>query len=83
MFAVFAYYRAMRKWIIATLLVASAAVAQQSHNQYEPSNAPGAGQRLLAQFAGDWDIVKTFFPMNGKPIRRPRTKQKLSSNCGR
>jgi Protein of unknown function (DUF1579) len=38
------------------------------HNQYEPPNAPGAGQRLLAQFAGDWDIVKTFFPMNGKPI---------------
>jgi Protein of unknown function (DUF1579) len=59
--------RAMKKWIIATLLMATAAVAQQTHNQYEPQNAPGAGQRLLAQFAGDWDVVKTFFPMNGKP----------------
>jgi hypothetical protein len=58
----------MKKWITAALLIATAVVAQQTHNQYEPPNAPGAGQRLLAQFAGDWDIVKTFFPMNGKPI---------------
>jgi hypothetical protein len=58
----------MKKWIIATLLLAAAAVAQQTHNQYEPPNATGAGQKLLAQFAGDWDLVKTFFPPNGKPI---------------
>jgi hypothetical protein len=58
----------MRKWITAMLLIAWAAVGQQTHNQYEPPNAPGAGQRLLAQFAGDWDVVKTFFPKNGKPI---------------
>jgi hypothetical protein len=58
----------MKKWITAILLVASAAVAQQTHNQYEPPNAPGAGQRLLGQFTGDWDVVKTFFPSNPKPI---------------
>jgi hypothetical protein len=58
----------MKKWITATLLIATAAVAQQTHNQYEPPNPPGAGQRLLAQFTGDWDLVRTFFPMNGKPI---------------
>ena len=57
----------MRKWIAATL-IATAALAQQTHNQYEPPNSPGAGQRLLAQFVGDWDLVKTFFPMNGKPL---------------
>jgi Protein of unknown function (DUF1579) len=51
-----------------TLLIATAAVAQQTHNQYEPPNTPGAGQKLLAQFAGDWDVVKTFFPVDGKPI---------------
>jgi len=62
--------KSMKTWIIATLLIAIAAVAiaQQTHNQYEPPNSPGAGQKLLAQFAGDWDLVKTFFPMNGKPI---------------
>ncbi len=54
--------------MIAMLLAANAAVAQQTHNQYEPPNAPGAGQKLLAQFAGEWDVVKTFFPRNGKPI---------------
>jgi hypothetical protein len=27
-----------------------------------------AGQKLLAQFAGDWDVVKSFFPMSAKPI---------------
>jgi hypothetical protein len=58
----------MKKLITAALLIATVAAAQQSHNQYEPPNAPGAGQKLLAQFAGNWAVVKTFFPMNGKPI---------------
>jgi hypothetical protein len=60
--------RAMMKWIAAILLITTAAVAQQTHNQYEPANAPGAGQKLLAQFAGEWDVLKTFYPMNGQPI---------------
>lgn len=50
------------------MFVTTATVAQQTPNQYEPPNASGAGQRLLAQFVGDWDVVKTFFPVNGKPI---------------
>ncbi|HEX3986486.1 MAG TPA: DUF1579 family protein [Acidobacteriaceae bacterium] len=33
----------------------------------KPPNAPGAGQKLLAQFVGNWDVVKTFFPRNGPP----------------
>jgi hypothetical protein len=67
-FAAFAYHLAMRKWITAALLIATAALAQQTQNQYEPPNATGAGQSLLAQFVGEWNVVKTFFPMNGKPI---------------
>jgi hypothetical protein len=59
--------KSMTKWITATLLLATAAFAQQTHNQYEPPNGQGAGQKLLAQFAGDWNVVKTFFPMEGKP----------------
>lgn len=58
----------MKKWIAIAFLFASVAVAQQTHNQYEPPNTPGAGQKLLAQFAGNWDVVKTFFPRAGKPI---------------
>jgi hypothetical protein len=41
--------RAVKKWIIVMLLTATAAGAQQTHRQYEPSNAPGAGQKLLAK----------------------------------
>ena len=57
----------MKRWISAMLLVATAALAQKTHNEYEPANAAGAGQKLLAQFKGEWDVVKTFFPMNGTP----------------
>ena len=57
----------MRKLIVVALLFASVAGAQQTHKEYEPPSAPGAGQKLLAQFVGDWDMVKTFFPANGKP----------------
>jgi hypothetical protein len=42
-------------------------VAQQTHNQYEPANGPGAGQKLLAQFVGNWSVVDTFYPAQGKP----------------
>lgn len=58
----------MSKWIAAAFLMATLAAAQQTHSQYEPPNAPGAGQKLLEQFVGDWDVVKTFFPANGTPI---------------
>ena len=62
----------MRKWIIVALLLATGtiaqpAVAQQTHKEYEPPAVAGAGQKLLAQFAGDWDMVKTFYPINGQP----------------
>ncbi|MGH9525544.1 MAG: DUF1579 family protein [Terriglobales bacterium] len=50
------------------MLTVSLAVAQQSHNQYEPSNGAGAGQALLAKFVGHWDVVNTFYVRRGKPI---------------
>jgi hypothetical protein len=58
----------MKIWILALLLLTNGAIAQQTHNQYEPPNAAGAGQKLLAQFAGEFDVVKTFFPKDGRPI---------------
>ena len=72
------------KWVTTILLMAAAACAQQTHNQYEPPNAAGAGQKLLAQFSGDWDVVKTFFPANGKPIVTKATcKQYMIQEIGR
>ena len=66
----------MKAAIALLLLCAATTFAQQTHQQYEPANAPGAGQKLLAQFAGDWDLVKTFFPAEGKPrISKGTVKQ--------
>ena len=42
--------------------------AKDPQSSYEPRSKPGAGQKFLEKFVGDWDVVKTFFPMNGKPI---------------
>jgi hypothetical protein len=44
---------------------------QDAQNAYEPRNVTGAGQVMLAKFTGDWDVVKTFYPMKGDPVRTP------------
>jgi hypothetical protein len=57
----------MNKWIAISFLIAAAAFGQQTHKEYEPPTAAGAGQKLLAQFVGDWEMVKSFFPASGNP----------------
>lgn len=49
--------------------VTQTAKSRDPQNAYEPKNPPGAGQALLAKFEGDWDVVKTFFPAKGDPVR--------------
>jgi hypothetical protein len=44
---------------------------QDAQNTYEPRTVTGAGQVMLARFAGDWDVVKTFHPLKGEPVRTP------------
>jgi hypothetical protein len=36
---------------------------------YEPRSKPGAGQKFLEKFVGDWNVVKTFYPQSGDPVR--------------
>jgi hypothetical protein len=36
---------------------------------FEPRSSPGVGQKYLAKFVGDWDVVKTFYPRSGDPAR--------------
>jgi hypothetical protein len=82
--ATFVYHpESMTKWIIGILLIVTAAGAQQTHTQYEPPNAAGAGQKLLAQFAGEWDVVKTFFPTTGEPIVTKATCKQYMIQDGR
>ncbi len=68
----------MKKWIVSALFfaivaIAQPAIAQQTHKEYEPPAAPGAGQKLLAQFSGDWEMVKIFYPATGKPTETKGT----------
>jgi hypothetical protein len=37
---------------------------------YEPRSKPGAGQKFLEKFVGDWDVDKAFFPQSGEPARQ-------------
>jgi hypothetical protein len=48
---------------------AQAPAAKDAQASYEPRSAPGEGQKLLAAMAGDWDVVKTFYPRSGDPVR--------------
>src|SRR5262245_49152706 len=36
---------------------------------FEPRSNPGDGQKFLTKFVGDWDVVKTFHPRSGAPVR--------------
>jgi len=57
--------------------------AQDAQNKYEPRGTTGAGQKLLAQFAGEWDLVKTFFPANGAPVQTKGTCSQKMVQDGR
>jgi hypothetical protein len=38
-------------------------------SSYEPRSNPGAGQKFLEKFVGDWEVAKTFYPRTGEPAR--------------
>jgi len=56
-------------FVLAAILATHPLHAQETHAAYERGGKPGAGQKLLAEFAGDWTMVKTFFPSKGEPIK--------------
>jgi Protein of unknown function (DUF1579) len=56
----------------ACLLITAAGLAQgqrDAQTPFEPRSSPGAGQKLLEKFAGDWSVTKTFHPRTGEPVR--------------
>jgi hypothetical protein len=50
---------------------------------YEPRSGPGAGQKFLGRLAGDWDVVKTFYPRSGAPVRATGTCAQKMIHGGR
>jgi hypothetical protein len=64
--------------VLAALLGASLMVTaaepppekKDPQSSYEPRSRPGAGQKFLEKFVGDWDVAKAFFPQTGDPVRQ-------------
>jgi hypothetical protein len=52
-------------------------------SQLEPRSGPGAGQKFLARFVGDWNVVKTFYPRTGDPVKTPGTCKQTMIHDGR
>ena len=50
---------------------------------YEPRSGPGAGQKFMSQFVGDWEVVKSFFPRSGEPVRMKGDCRQTMINDGR
>ncbi len=45
--------------------------SRDAQSSFEPRSGPGAGQKYLEAFVGEWDVVKTFYPRSGgEPSRR-------------
>jgi hypothetical protein len=45
------------------------ATPKDPQSAYEPRSGPGAGQKFLERFVGDWQVEKTFHPRAGEPAR--------------
>ena len=56
---------------------------KDAQSSYEPRSRPGAGQKYLESFVGDWDVVKVFYPRSGEPVRTPGTCRQTMIHDGR
>jgi hypothetical protein len=64
--------------LIASMAVASSLIItisvrgqtpKDAQSSFEPRSKPGAGQKYLERFAGDWNVSKVFYPRSGEPVR--------------
>lgn len=68
--------------VLLTLALGTAAAQpperKDPQSTYEPRSKPGAGQKFLEKFVGDWDVAKAFYPRSGGPARsRGQCRQRL------
>jgi hypothetical protein len=56
---------------------------RDAQSAFEPSSQPGAGQKLLQQFVGDWEVVKTLTFRPGAPVRTTGECHQSMFNDGR
>jgi Protein of unknown function (DUF1579) len=61
-------------FIVAAYGLSGRATAQDNKQKtalerFEPRSQPGSGQKFLDKFIGEWDVVKTFYPQSGAPVK--------------
>jgi len=56
---------------------------KDAQSTYEPRSEPGAGQKYLQAFVGDWEVTKTFYPQRGDPVRVQGTCRQSMIHDGR
>jgi hypothetical protein len=69
--------------VASALFLTSAGPAQDPQSKVEPRSAPGAGQKYLERFVGDWDVAKAVFPRTGEPSRTKGTCRQSMIQGGR
>jgi hypothetical protein len=58
--------------------------SKDAQSSFEPRSGPGAGQKYLEAFVGEWDVVKTFYPRSGgEPSQAPGTCRQTMIHDGR
>ena len=67
------------------LLVAAAQPPDKKDPQsaFEPKSKPGAGQKFLEKFVGEWDVAKTFHPKAGEPFKQKGACKQTMTHGGR
>jgi Protein of unknown function (DUF1579) len=68
-----------------SLLIASVGGQTKTDPQsaVEPRSGPGAGQKFLEQFVGDWGVEKTFYSRTGTPSRTSGVCRQFMIHDGR
>jgi hypothetical protein len=73
--------------VLACLLVAAddpPPLPKDPQSSFEPRSGPGAGQKFLEKFVGDWEVAKTFYPRSGgEPARATGQCHQKMINDGR
>jgi hypothetical protein len=59
------------------------AATQDPQAKFEPRSTPGAGQKYLEGFVGDWEVAKAFLPRTGEPNRSKGTCKQSMIQGGR
>jgi hypothetical protein len=69
----------MHRAVLSFLIVSALTIAARDgraqdkkdpQSAFEPKSKPGAGQKYLEKFVGNWEVLKTFHPRMGEPTRQ-------------